>query len=214
MHRLNKSLSTLASIVLISIAIIMPCSAQEQKPLVVFETTLGDITIETWPEKAPITVKNFLQYVNDGFYNGTIFHRVIPQFVVQGGGFALQMERKETRPPIKNESINKERNLRSTLSMARTNDPHSASSQFFINLQNNYSLDYRGGRHGYAVFAAVIDGMNVVDSMAAKPTGRVGPYSDVPVEPIIITKAYVKQAPKKAEVEAAPAAPQALKGDS
>lgn len=164
------------------------------KPVVVFETSLGDITIETWPSKAPVTVKNFIQYVSDGFYDGVIFHRVIPGFVVQGGGFKVGMDKQDTRSPIKNESDNKERNLRGTLSMARTNDPHSASSQFFINLVNNGSLDYRAGRYGYAVFAKVVDGMNVVDSMAAKSTGRVGPYSDVPVEPIVIKKAYVKAA--------------------
>lgn len=163
-------------------------------PIVVFETSLGNISIETWPNKAPITVSNFLKYVNDGFYNGVIFHRVIPGFVVQGGGFKVGMEKLDTRSPIKNESDNKERNLRGTLSMARTPDPHSASSQFFINLINNGSLDYRGGRHGYAVFAKVIDGMNVVDSMTAKPTGNVGPYGDVPLEPIVIKKAYVKTA--------------------
>ncbi len=159
-------------------------------PLVAVETTLGNMEIELYEEKAPITVKNFLAYVDDGFFNGTIFHRVIPNFVIQGGGFETKMVKKTTKPPIKNESDNKLKNLRYTLSMARTNAPDSASSQFFINLKDNGNLDQKAGKPGYAVFAKVVKGMDVVDAIAKVKTGRVSRYSDVPMTPVIMTKAY------------------------
>lgn len=158
--------------------------------MVVFETTLGSITLELFPEEAPQTVENFLQYVDDGFYEGTIFHRVIPGFVIQGGGLTPDMESKETRDPIQNEADNGLKNTRGSLSMARTQAVHSATSQFFINLSDNVFLDHGTRDFGYAVFARVADGMDVVDEIAAVSTGTVGPYSDVPEEAVVIHKAY------------------------
>ncbi len=158
-----------------------------KNPLVVFSTTLGDITIELDSEKAPVTVENFLAYVDSGFFNGTIFHRVIPGFVIQGGGFTEQMVQKKTRSPIKNEAKNGLKNFRGTLSMARTNVVDSATSQFFISLKDNAMLDHQGERSfGYAVFGKVIEGMEVVDKVAAVRTGTRGRYGDVPVEAIVI----------------------------
>ncbi len=165
------------------------------KPLVIFETSLGDLTIELYPEKAPITVKNFLEYTKNGFYDNTIFHRVIPNFVVQGGGFAPNMVKKETAPPIKNEASNGLKNEIATLSMARTEDPNSASSQFFINLADNAFLDHKDkstSGYGYAVFAKVIDGMSVVNAMQKEKTGIFKFFRDVPVDDIVIKKAYIK----------------------
>lgn len=163
-------------------------------PEVVLSTTKGDIVIELYADKAPKTVENFLAYVRSGFYDGTIFHRVIPGFVIQGGGLTADLHRKDTRPPIVNEADNGLRNLRGTLSMARTSDPNSATSQFFVNLVDNRSLDQpAGGGWGYAVFGKVTKGMDVVDAIAGVPTGDKGSYQDVPMEPIAITKATVKQ---------------------
>ena len=165
-----------------------------KNPVVVLKTNYGDIYIELYPDKAPITVKNFLTYVKEGFYNGLIFHRVIPNFVIQGGGFDKDMNpRKPTHPPIKNESNNGLSNLRGTISMARTSDPDSASSQFFINLRDNTFLDYgkTPQKWGYAVFGKVIKGMDVVDKIAGVKTTIKPPYRDVPVEPVIIIKAEI-----------------------
>ncbi|MGA8261102.1 MAG: peptidylprolyl isomerase [Arenicellales bacterium] len=150
-------------------------------------TSLGDITIELYQDKAPQTVENFLEYVDSGFYDGTIIHRVIPGFVLQGGGLTPDMQRKATRAPITNESDNGLHNLRGTLSMARLPDPNSATSQFFINLNDNAHLDYQGsGQWGYAVFGKVVDGMDVVDKIAdVKTTTRDG-YQDVPATPVVI----------------------------
>ncbi len=167
--------------------------AIKTKPTATMKTSAGDIVIQLYPEKAPITVANFVEYAESGFYNGTIFHRVIPQFVIQGGGFTADMEKKATRAPITNESDNGLYNERYTLSMARLPDPNSATSQFFINLRMNTSLDYRSGRHGYAVFAKVIEGQHVVDSIARQRTGLRGQYQDVPVEAIVIESVEVKQ---------------------
>jgi cyclophilin family peptidyl-prolyl cis-trans isomerase len=154
------------------------------------ETSMGDIVIELDEEKAPVTVKNFLQYMEDGFYDGTIFHRVIPNFMIQGGGFTSDMQRKATQPAIVNEAANGLKNDRGTIAMARTNDPDSATSQFFINHRDNGSLNYAGpGNPGYAVFGRVVEGMDVVDKIAAVKTTRRGPYSDVPVEPVVIKSA-------------------------
>lgn len=156
-------------------------------PRVKMTTSMGVIFIELDSEKAPVTVDNFLSYVSSGFYDGTIFHRVIPNFMVQGGGFTPEMQQKTTRSPIKNEASNGLKNLRGTIAMARLPQPDSATSQFFINHQNNAFLDYAGpGREGYAVFGKVISGMEVVDKIAAVPTQQVGPYGDVPVTPVII----------------------------
>ena len=158
--------------------------------MVRFETTLGAFTIELFESDAPVTVQNFLEYVDAGHFDDTVFHRVIPGFVVQGGGMTEDMRQKPTRHPIKNEASNGLKNRRGTLSMARTNDPDSATSQFFINLVDNSNLDPspRSGA-GYAVFGCVSEGMSVVDQMAKTKTGRRGMHDDVPVEPIKVLSA-------------------------
>ena len=166
------------------------------KPMVVFSTTFGQFTVEMYPEEAPITVENFLAYVDAGFYDGTIFHRVIPGFVIQGGGFTALMEQKPARPPIKNEADNGLRNTRGTLSMARTRDIHSATSQFFINLQDNVVLDHGTRDFGYAVFGRVVKGTDVIDKIAAVGTGNRGMHQDVPVEPVVVQSARRESAGK------------------
>jgi cyclophilin family peptidyl-prolyl cis-trans isomerase len=163
--------------------------APAANPKVVFSTSLGDITIELYPDKAPVTVKNFLTYVDEGFYNGTIFHRVIPGFMIQGGGMTEDMKPKKNHAPIKNEADNGLLNKRGTLSMARTQDINSATSQFFINIKDNTFLDHGSRDFGYAVFAAVIKGMDVVDKIAAVKTGNKGMHSDVPLEAVKIISA-------------------------
>lgn len=157
-------------------------------------TSLGDIVIQLDSEKAPNSAKNFVTYVNEGFYNGTIFHRVIPGFMAQGGGFDTSLKQKSGHDPIQNEADNGLKNTRGTLAMARTNDPHSASSQFFINYKDNSFLNHTGKNAsgwGYAVFGEVIEGMDVVDKMAAVPTGNRGGHQDVPKTDIVIEKAEV-----------------------
>ena len=154
---------------------------------VVMETSLGTIKIELDGDKAPVTTANFLSYVDDKFYDGTIFHRVIPTFMIQGGGFAPGMTQKKTKATIKNESGNGLQNKRGALAMARTNDLNSATSQFFINVvDNGYRLDRSPQNPGYAVFGRVIDGMDVVDKIKASPTGRKSGYDDVPVKDVVI----------------------------
>ncbi len=165
-------------------------------PRVVMETSLGTMVIELYPEKAPVTVKNFLNYVDAGFYDGTIFHRVIPGFVIQGGGFDAKMEKKSNNPPIKNEAANGLRNLRATLSMARTSDINSATSQFFINLKNNSNLDHNSNSFGYAVFAKVVKGVGTIDKIAAVKTTTKGHYRDVPAEPVLIISAKREESKK------------------
>ncbi len=155
---------------------------------VLMSTSLGDITIDLETDRAPITVENFLNYIEKGFYDGTIFHRVIPGFMIQGGGMNPEMVEKETDPPIKNEAKNGLLNLRGTLSMARTQDKDSATSQFFINLSDNQFLDHGTRDFGYAVFARVADGMDVVDKIAGVETGRRGFHDDVPKETVVINK--------------------------
>ncbi|MFC1737838.1 peptidylprolyl isomerase [Planctomycetota bacterium] len=156
------------------------------------QTNMGDIIIELNEKKAPITVKNFLQYVEDGFYEGTIFHRVIPNFMIQGGGFTADMVQKQTRPPIKNEASSGLKNNRGTIAMARTPNPNSATCQFFINHKNNASLNYAGSANpGYAVFGKVVEGMDVVDEIAAVKTAVRNGMSDVPVKPVVINSAKV-----------------------
>jgi len=158
--------------------------------MVRFETSLGDFLLELFPAEAPVTVENFLQYVDDGHFEGTVFHRVIPGFVIQGGGMTEDMSQKATRAPIANEATNGLRNLRGTLSMARTNDVNSATSQFFVNLVDNAFLDHQGPRnYGYAVFAKVVEGMDVVDKIAAVQTGRRRGHDDVPLEPVVVKAA-------------------------
>lgn len=165
--------------------------AEGGNPVVVMSTSKGDIKIELFKDKAPITVENFLSYVNEGFYDGTIFHRVIPNFMIQGGGFTPDFTQKPTKPPIKNEAANGLKNERGTLAMARTQVVDSATSQFFINLVDNSFLDNGARDYGYAVFGKVIDGMDVVDEIAAVNTGSRGMYGDVPQEDVVITSVKV-----------------------
>ena len=154
--------------------------------MITIKTNYGDIVVELFEEAAPITCENFRQYIADGFFSGTVFHRVIPNFMIQGGGMGADLARKETRAPIKNEANNGEKNLRGTLAMARTGDIDSATSQFFINLRDNDFLNHGGRDFGYAVFGRVTDGMDVVDSIATVPTGNQGGHQDVPVEAVVI----------------------------
>ncbi|ARU29916.1 peptidylprolyl isomerase [Cellvibrio sp. PSBB006] len=154
--------------------------AAQQNPQVSLKTDLGTIVIELYPKEAPITVANFLAYVDSKFYDGTIFHRVIPGFVVQGGGMNFEFAGKATRDPIKNESNNGLKNDYKTLSMARTNDPDSATSQFFINLRANPSLDAKENKPGYAVFGKVVEGMDVVEKIVAEPRGMFRAFPDAP----------------------------------
>jgi len=167
-------------------------SEPKTNPQVLIETNLGTFVIELYPDKAPNTVKNFLTYVNDGFYDGTIFHRVIPNFMVQGGGFTADMQKKPTRDPIPNEADNGLRNTVGTVAMARTSDPHSATAQFFINVAKNGFLDYREKTNrawGYAVFGRVIKGMKTVNKIRTTPTGKSQGMIDVPRETVTIIKA-------------------------
>ena len=154
-----------------------------------FETSLGSFTVELVEQDAPVTTQNFLDYVDAGHFDGTVFHRVIPGFVIQGGGLGADMRQKPTRPPIRNEADNGLKNRRGTLSMARTNDPHSATSQFFVNLVDNAFLDPGRGGAGYAVFGCVTEGMDVIDRIAAVKTGNKAGHQDVPVTPIEVTSA-------------------------
>lgn len=167
-----------------------------QQPRVIIETSKGSITIVLNLEEAPITCENFLNYVRNGFYEQTIFHRVIPNFMIQGGGFTVDMTQKATDRQIKNEADNGLKNLRGTLAMARTQVVDSATSQFFINLVDNSFLDHQGktpNGYGYAVFARVTEGMEVVDSIAKAATGNDGPHQDVPKEPIIIERITISE---------------------
>ena len=163
-------------------------------PRVLLKTSMGEIVVELDQEKAPKTVENFLQYVKSGQYNGTIFHRVIPDFMIQGGGFDRNMQEKKTRAPIKNEANNGLRNDIYTISMARTASPHSATAQFFINTKNNSMLNYPGqDGWGYAVFGKVIKGTEVVDQIKNVTTGNAGFHQNVPTSPVIIESATVTQ---------------------
>ena len=165
---------------------------QTSSKMVKLETSRGDIIVELNEEAAPVTVKNFLKYMEEGFYDGTIFHRVIPNFMIQAGGFTVDMQEKRTYEPIVNEANNGLKNNRGTIAMARTNEPNSATSQFFINHKDNDFLNYAGrDKPGYAVFGRTIEGMDVVDAIAAVKTTQKGRYSDVPVEPVVIKSASV-----------------------
>ena len=157
--------------------------------MIKFETSLGDFTVELFEKEAPVSAKNFLDYVDAGHFDGTVFHRVIPGFVIQGGGMTADMKQKATRAPIRNEADNGLKNRRGTLSMARTNDPHSATSQFFVNLVDNAFLDPGRGNPGYAVFGCVTEGMSVIDAIAKVKTGKRGMHDDVPVEPVVVKSA-------------------------
>ena len=163
-------------------------SAQEY-PLILMETSKGNITFELWPDKAPVSVENFLRYTDKGLYDGLIFHRVIPGFMIQGGGFTVEMMQVQTLDPISNEASADTPNNRGTLAMARTSEINSATSQFFVNLIDNDFLNHQNetpAGFGYAVFGEVVEGMEVVDDIAMVPTGRSGAFSDVPTEPVII----------------------------
>ncbi|HEY9148493.1 MAG TPA: peptidylprolyl isomerase [Gammaproteobacteria bacterium] len=169
-----------------------PATPADDGPKVLLQTSMGEIVVQLYPEEAPQSVTNFLRYVDEGFYDGTIFHRVIDGFMIQGGGFTPAMEQKQTRAPILNEADNGLRNTVGTIAMARTMEPHSATSQFFINVANNSSLDFREKTPrawGYAVFGRVVQGMDVVKAIKSVPTTTKGMHRDVPQQDIIITKA-------------------------
>ncbi|WP_218311449.1 peptidylprolyl isomerase [Alteromonas antoniana] len=164
--------------------------------MVTFKTNYGDFTLELFADKAPATVENFLGYVNDGFYDGTIFHRVIDGFMIQGGGFTEDMDQKATKAPIQNEANNGVSNEAGTIAMARTNDPHSATAQFFINIKDNDFLNHTSesvNGWGYCAFGKVTEGMDVVEKIKNVKTGSHGFHQDVPVEPVIIEKAVVTE---------------------
>ncbi len=183
---MKKTLSGVALSIVSIVFTMFSLGVQAQDPQVIIKTSHGDIAVRLYPEKSPITVANFLSYVDSGFYKGTIFHRVIPRFMVQAGGFNEHMAGKPTLDPIKNEAKNRLHNERGTLAMARTDDPDSASSQFFINVRNNFRLDWAPNRAGYTVFGEVVDGMYTVDSIAIEPTGSFMGHQDVPLTPIKI----------------------------
>ncbi|MBN2370836.1 MAG: peptidyl-prolyl cis-trans isomerase [Vicinamibacteria bacterium] len=172
-------------------AVVAPSPFSSPAAIIVsLETTMGAIELSLDRERAPITVESFLKYVRKGFYDGTVFHRVIPGFMIQGGGLTQDMSKKSTLPPIRNESSNGLNNLRGTIAMARLNDPDSATSQFFINVNDNVrALDAVPGKPGYAVFGAVVSGMDVVDRIAAVPTEQRGVHHDVPKTPVVILSA-------------------------
>ena len=168
--------------------------SENQNPRVLLETSMGNITVELFKDKAPISTRNFLSYVKDGYYDGLIFHRVIKTFMVQGGGLDENMQPKKTKFAIKNEATNGLRNLRGSVAMARTDVVDSASAQFFINTVDNPGLDQPNARdgRGYAVFGKVVEGMDVVDKIRAVPTGNKGPHQNVPQQPVTIKKASVE----------------------
>jgi len=186
----NTVVSTL--IVLIMLIFIGSANAQDINPKVVFDTSKGKIVLELFPGNAPETVKNFLSYVDAKYYDGTIFHRVIPNFMIQGGGFTTDMKRKTPRAPIKNEADKGLKNDLGTIAMARTGDPHSATAQFFINSKNNDFLNYKNKTQqgwGYAAFGKVVEGMKTLDAISAVKTKTSGGFRDVPAEPVVIKSA-------------------------
>jgi cyclophilin family peptidyl-prolyl cis-trans isomerase len=196
-----KSLALLVLSILV-ISFVNPAMGAEEKMkqpetrIVEMKTSEGKIRIELWADKAPETVKNFLRYVGEGLYDGTIFHRVIDNFMIQGGGFTADMNQKKTHEPIKNEAAGTLKNDRGTIAMARTNVVDSATSQFFINLKDNDFLNHRDASpmgFGYAVFGKVIEGMDVVDKIAKVPTANAGPHQNVPVKPVVIESAKVEK---------------------
>jgi peptidyl-prolyl cis-trans isomerase B (cyclophilin B) len=192
---INSRAATFLSAVCLLLASIGVATANSgDKVMVEMHTSKGLITLELDAEKAPVTVANFIEYVKSGHFDGTIFHRVIPGFVIQGGGMESGMKEKPTQPPIENEADNGLKNVTGSICMARTNDPHSATSQFFINLKDNQFLDHTGKNPqgwGYAVFGQVTDGMDVVEAIAAVQTGNAGFHQDVPVEDIVVEKVTI-----------------------
>jgi peptidyl-prolyl cis-trans isomerase A (cyclophilin A) len=191
---MNRIVPRLAAVVAAS-ALGLGASFAAYAQKVKLATSAGDIVIELDKAKAPKTVDNFVQYVKDGHYNGTVFHRVIPNFMIQGGGMTPDMTEKPTRAPIPLESRNGLSNVRGSIAMARTNDPNSATSQFFINVQDNPRLDAANARdgNGYAVFGKVISGMDVVDKIRVVPTSSKGMHDDVPMVPVTINKATIEK---------------------
>jgi cyclophilin family peptidyl-prolyl cis-trans isomerase len=192
-------LRLLLSLVLGLLPLAAPAKEATAMPVnIVLETNLGAISLELYPDKAPKTVANFTDYIRAGHYNGTVFHRVIPNFMAQGGGFTADLQQKSTNAPITNEADNGLQNLRGTIAMARTGEPHSASAQFFINVADNAFLNFTAPTRqgwGYAVFGKVTAGMDVVDAMVALPTGAAGPFgSDVPKQAVVIESARVLDA--------------------
>jgi peptidyl-prolyl cis-trans isomerase A (cyclophilin A) len=176
----------------VSAAAVVPTGALAADPQVDLKTSAGNIRLELYPAKAPKTVENFLRYVRDGHYNGTIFHRVIPGFMIQGGGMDAKMGEKKTRAPVPIESKNGLKNELGAVAMARTSDPNSATAQFFINVKANSFLDYPGqDGHGYTVFGKVVDGMDVVNKIVSVPTGNRGMHQNVPNTPVVIESASV-----------------------
>jgi peptidyl-prolyl cis-trans isomerase A (cyclophilin A) len=175
-----------------SFALLVSLARAADGPLVELKTSMGVITLQLDPVHAPLSTANFLDYVDKKFYDGTIFHRIIPDFMVQGGGFNPDMTERPTSAPIHNESTNGLQNLRGTISMARTSNPDSATSQFFLNLVDNASLDPTPGTPGYAVFGKIVGGLDVLDKMAKVPTATRGPYDNVPVDPVILISARRK----------------------
>lgn len=171
-----------------------PATPSTGNPMVEMRTSLGTMKIELYPDKAPKTVENFLQYAREGFYDGTVFHRVISGFMIQGGGFTPDMSEKETRAPIENEASNGLKNVRGSIAMARTGDPHSASSQFFINTVDNPGLDFTAETvqgFGYAVFGQVVEGLETLDAIKKVSTGSRGGHDDVPADPVVIESVRV-----------------------
>ncbi|MEK6594750.1 MAG: peptidylprolyl isomerase [Pseudomonadota bacterium] len=179
---------------LATLALLASFNLAAANPQVELKTNMGSITLELYTDKAPQSVENFLQYVKDGHYNGTVFHRVIPNFMVQGGGFTPDFQQKTTRSPIKNEAGNGVKNTLGTVAMARTSDPHSATAQFFINTADNAFLDFTAPTqqgYGYTVFGKVVKGMEVVEKIARVATGNRPPHSDVPLKPLVIERATI-----------------------
>jgi len=199
--KLFNNVCLVAAIVGISLSVTVLCmaagsyAAAPTNPVVVIETSMGNITVELDKDKAPKTVDNFLAYVKEGYYGGTVFHRVIKGFMIQGGGLTASMARKQTKAPIPNEAGNGLKNERGTIAMARTGEVNSATSQFFINTVNNASLNHRGespDQFGYTVFGKVIAGMDVVDKIEGVATETKGAYSNVPVQPVVIKAVLLK----------------------
>ncbi len=185
------------------LALLVSIHAGAANPQVEMKTSLGTLVLELYPDKAPLTVESFLQYVKAGHYDGTLFHRVIPGFMIQGGGFGPDFKQKSTRNPVKNEAANGLKNATGTISMARTSDPHSATAQFFINVADNVSLDFRFPTqegYGYTVFGKVVKGMDVVQRIVQVPTGPgPAPHANVPVKPVVIEHARLIMPPDKQE---------------
>ena len=190
MNRLQTAFVRLATIALLACILLPQTLAAQGNPTAVIHTSMGDIQLELYSAKAPLSVQNFINYANNGFYDGTIFHRVISNFMIQGGGFTPDMQKKTPGEAIQNEATNGLSNMRGTIAMARTGDPHSATAQFFINVQDNMNLDYSGQGNsrewGYTVFGRVTSGLEVVDEIRFVETTTQRPYSNLPVEPVVI----------------------------